>query len=63
MNDILDRLFKLFDSAATSAVNLFGAAANVLIANPLILTIALFLGLTAGKSLKLGNIFSYSAKK
>lgn len=47
----------LLKQGLTAVVNLFSAAADVLIANPLLLFITLFLGLTAGKSLQIGNIF------
>lgn len=53
----MDDFLELIKKGLTAVVNLFSAAADVLIANPTILVLTLFLGLTAGKSLSIGKIF------
>lgn len=41
----------------TSAATFIEGVVNVLLANPILLYITLFLGLTSGKSLQLGKVF------
>lgn len=53
----MDDLINIFKAALTTAVNLFAATAEILIANPVILIATLFFGLSAGKELKIGKTF------
>ena len=55
--DILNDLLIIAKKGLNALVNLFSAAADILIANPTILFIMMFLGLTAGKSLQIGKVF------
>ena len=55
--DIINDFANIAKSILTSGANFVAGVVNVLLANPTLLYITLFLGLTSGKSIQLGKVF------